>query len=456
MKKLHTLLSVALLTVVALAVSAGKRAAASTGWEVATSIAAGDIVAITNAEAQKELGGIELFGATRAGIAADYKGVPNGAFPLMVVEGCQKGTFAFMTLDGKYLAWEFATANSLSPSDVINANSSWRVTFEDGKAVIANVDNSSCKLQYSVADNRFAAYKAERVAITFWHHTPETITIAPESGDISEALAKATKYKNVGDIVINLKEGVTYTVSSPIVTPQSLTVNGNGATIDASTITGDNAVFKMPSGVTEPTTVDEIAFNNVSMKIATRLFYANRSKFWIKKLSVDNSVIAVDGTFKKSIFDCNGGGNVKLLSVNNSTIYANPKVGQNGGFFSSQSSQKPTEFGEDETQTFQITNSTLYNITNGNDMVTLREKDAARTTSSSRAWPVPATRRRPSGTWTATSSTGAVPTSAEQRRSRVPTTRSRTARPASLHSRMPTTASSTPGSTWSTPPLLNP
>ena len=375
MKKLHTLLSVALLTVVALAVSAGKRAAASTGWEVATSIAAGDIVAITNAEAQKELGGIELFGATRAGIAADYKGVPNGAFPLMVVEGCQKGTFAFMTLDGKYLAWEFATANSLSPSDVINANSSWRVTFEDGKAVIANVDNSSCKLQYSVADNRFAAYKAERVAITFWHHTPETITIAPESGDISEALAKATKYKNVGDIVINLKEGVTYTVSSPIVTPQSLTVNGNGATIDASTITGDNAVFKMPSGVTEPTTVDEIAFNNVSMKIATRLFYANRSKFWIKKLSVDNSVIAVDGTFKKSIFDCNGGGNVKLLSVNNSTIYANPKVGQNGGFFSSQSSQKPTEFGEDETQTFQITNSTLYNITNGNDMVTLREKD---------------------------------------------------------------------------------
>ena len=66
---------------------------------------------------------------------------------------------------------------------------------------------------------------------------------------------------------------------------------------------------------------------------------------------------------------------MKLLSVNNSTIYANPKIGQNGGFFSSQSSQKPTEFGEGETQTFQITNSTLYNITNGNDMVTLREKD---------------------------------------------------------------------------------
>ena len=375
MKKLHTLLSAALLCLVALAVSAGQRAAAAADWEVVTSLTIDEVVLITNAESQKELDGIQLYGATRAGKSADYKDVPNGAFPLIVAEGIEEGTYAFITPDGKYLAWDFATANSLNTSDVLNDNSSWRVTFEDGKAVIRNVDDGTHLLQYNADMNRFASYTTTKAAITLWHHTPETITVAPESGDISEALAKATKYKNVGDIVINLKEGVTYTVSSPIVTPQSLTVNGNGATIDASTITGDNAVFKMPSGVTEPTTVDEVAFNNVSMKIATRLFYANRSKFWIKKLSVENCVIAVDGTFKKSIFDCNGGGNVKLLSVNNSTIYANPKVGQNGGFFSSQSSQKPTEFGEGETQTFQITNSTLYNITNGNDMVTLREKD---------------------------------------------------------------------------------
>ena len=375
MKKLHILLSVALLCLVALAVSAGQRAAAAADWEVITSLAVDDVVLFTNADAQKELDGIQLYGATRAGKSADYKDVPNGAFPLIVAEGIEEGTYAFITPDGKYLAWDFATANSLNTSDVLNANSSWRVTFEDGKAVIRNVDDGTHLLQYNADMNRFASYTTAKAAITLWHHTPETITVAPESGDISEALAKASKYKNVGDIVINLTEGQSYTISQPIVAPQSLTVNGNGATIDASAITGDNAVFKMPSGVTEPTAVDEIAFNNVNMKIATRLFHANKSKFWIKKLSVDNCVIAVDGTFKKSIFDCNGGGNVKLLSVNNSTIYANPKVGQNGGFFSSQSSQKPTEFGEGETQTIQITNSTLYNITNGNDMVTLREKD---------------------------------------------------------------------------------
>ena len=200
------------------------------------------------------------------------------------------------------------------------------------------------------------------------------LTIA-SGKDIAAEIAAAKGENNPGSILVVLESNGTYTVGEPIEVAGSIVINGNGATIDASAITGDNAVVKMPSGVTEPTAVDEVAFNDVNMKIATRLFYANRSKFWIKKLSVDNSVIAVDGTFKKSIFDCNGGGNVKLLSVNNSTIYANPKIGQNGGFFSSQSSQKPTEFGEGETQTFQITNSTLYNITNGNDMVTLREKD---------------------------------------------------------------------------------
>ena len=204
----------------------------------------------------------------------------------------------------------------------------------------------------------------------------DNLLLAIASGkDIAAEIAAAKGENNPGSILVVLESNGTYTVGEPIEVAGSIVINGNGATIDASAITGDNAVVKMPSGVTEPTAVDEVAFNDVNMKIATRLFYANKSKFWIKKLSVDNSVIAVDGTFKKSIFDCNGGGNVKLLSVNNSTIYANPKIGQNGGFFSSQSSQKPTEFGEDETQTIQITNSTLYNITNGNDMVTLREKD---------------------------------------------------------------------------------
>ena len=203
----------------------------------------------------------------------------------------------------------------------------------------------------------------------------EDIEISPASGDISAALATAIEGKNVGSITINLTKDAAYTISAPIVVPNSLVINGNGATIDASSLTGDNAIIKLPAGVTDYTTYGEILFNDVNMKVATRLVYGNKSKFWVEKIGVENSTISVDGTFKKSIFDFNGGGNVKLLSVNKSTIYANPKIAQNGGFFSSQSSQKPTEFGASETQTFQITNSTLYNITNGNNMVTLRENN---------------------------------------------------------------------------------
>lgn len=203
----------------------------------------------------------------------------------------------------------------------------------------------------------------------------DDIEISPASGDISAALAAASEGKNVGSITINLTKDAAYTISAPIVVPNSLVINGNGATIDASSLTGDNAIIKLPAGVTDYTTFGEILFNDVNMKVATRLVYGNKSKFWVEKIGVENSTISVDGTFKKSIFDFNGGGNVKLLSVNKSTIYANPKIGQNGGFFSSQSSQKPTEFGASETQTFQITNSTLYNITNGNNMVTLRENN---------------------------------------------------------------------------------
>lgn len=199
-----------------------------------------------------------------------------------------------------------------------------------------------------------------------------------KSGDLSELIAayiEANPDLEAYDIV--LPAGGAYTVSAPIIISKPLTIIGDAtspATIDASVLTGDNAIIKM-APVEDMTTLEKVVFSNLNMKIATRLFYANKQKYWVKKLYVDNCLIAVDGTFKKSIFDCNGGGNVSHLLVNKSTIYANPKVGQNGGFFSSQSSQKPTEFGADEKQTFEITNSTLYNITNANDMCTLREKD---------------------------------------------------------------------------------
>ena len=369
MKKLHILLSAVLLCLVALAVSAGQRAATVADWEVITSLTIDEVVLITNADAQKELDGIQLYGATRAGRSADYKGVPNGAFPLIVAEGIEEGTYAFITPDGKYLAWDFATANSLNTSDVLNANSSWRVTFEDGKAVIRNVDDGTHLLQYNADMNRFASYTTTKAAITLWHHTPETITVAPESGDISEALAKATKYKNVGDIVINLKEGVSYTVSQPIVAPQSLTVNGNGATIDASAL--EAALITTPAGDLAEWMEGSLAVKDVTVKGLKKAFYASAGKNYLyNDFLIENSIIELAGTVGRD-FDFRKGGVARNFTISNSTVYA--PVATNESLYTSQSAQRATEAPGVEMQTFTIKNSTLYNLAKGKNFFTHRQ-----------------------------------------------------------------------------------
>ena len=262
--------------------------------------------------------------------------------------------------------------------DVVTVTATPAEGYELDAITVKGADESAIEVS---AENTFVMpAQAVTVSATF-KKLPADVTVEAADitdGDITAAITAKAAGAPVKNLTINLAAGGDYKITAPIEAYTSVLINGaEDATIDASSLTGDNAIIKLPAGVSDMTNFGQIAFNNVNMKIATRLVYANKSKFWIEKIAVDNCVISVDGTFKKSIFDCNSGGNVKLLSVNNSTIYADPKIGQNGGFFSSQSSQKPTEFGDEETQTFQITNSTLYNITNGNNMVTLRENNKA-------------------------------------------------------------------------------
>jgi hypothetical protein len=123
--------------------------------------------------------------------------------------------------------------------------------------------------------------------------------------------------------------------------------------------------------------IDVISFTNTKLSnLKYQLIYANKQSYLIKAIKVENSIIGVDGTNKKTIFDFNGGGNTGLLSINNSTIYANPTNGQNGGFFSTQSGKEVTDLGG-ETWAISITNSTLYNIANGKTVNTLRKNSQA-------------------------------------------------------------------------------
>ena len=120
-------------------------------------------------------------------------------------------------------------------------------------------------------------------------------------------------------------------------------------------------------------TIDNISFNDVEvLGLPYQLIYANKQKYIVKSLSVENSILGVDGTKKKTIFDFNGGGLPEALTINNSTIYSIPTCNSNGGFFSTQSGSKIDDLGA-EGFVLSITNSTLYNITNARTVNSLRQ-----------------------------------------------------------------------------------
>ena len=228
----------------------------------------------------------------------------------------------------------------------------------------------------------------------------EAIAIAPASGtDLATELAAAqAENPYPASITITLAADGAYTVGEPMSVNCPVTIKGDAskpATIDAAglgapmvQLTADiHPDFTKTESVTTTnedgtenvkeytyTELGDVVFENVKVTgLKRQLFYANKQKVVVNLLAVRNSVIGIDGTDKKTIFDFNGGGNTKKLEVANSTIWAEPSNGQNGGFFSSQSSQDVTEFNSTFTQEFNIANSTIYNITNGKTVSTLRK-----------------------------------------------------------------------------------
>ena len=232
----------------------------------------------------------------------------------------------------------------------------------------------------------------------------EPISLAPATGaDLATELAAAqAENPYPANITITLAADGAYTVGQTLAVNCPVTIKGDAekpATIDASALeapmvqltadihpdfTKTEGFAKQNEDGTEEVTdytytnLGSMVFENVNISgLKRQLFYANKQRVILDELAVRNSIIGADGTAKKTFFDFNGGGNTKKLEVSNSTIWANPTNGQNGGFFSSQSSQDVLEFYPGFTQLFQITNSTLYNITNGKTVSTLRKNSQA-------------------------------------------------------------------------------
>ena len=198
------------------------------------------------------------------------------------------------------------------------------------------------------------------------------IVISPTGGDIYTALAAEigdqTEY---GNITINLTEGAEYTISSSIVAPASITIKGNGATIDASAL--EAAMITTPAGDLDEWMEGNFTIKDVTIKgLAKSLFVSAGKNYLYNDFLIDNSVIEFNETAGFE-FDFRKGGVAKNFMINTSTLYA-PTATTNS-LYTSQSAQKGTDAPGVTYQMFSITNSTLYNFAKGKNFFTHRQSN---------------------------------------------------------------------------------
>ncbi len=146
------------------AVFATKSETGGTSIEKATSIAVGDKVILVYETDSKELGGISST-STKYGLGEAYTGTPAGVFPLDVVQGKTTGTFALMN-GSDYLGW--TSGNSLTTIGSLTDNSSWKISFSSGDAVIINSYDETRSIRWNSSSPRFACYTGGQKAVQLY------------------------------------------------------------------------------------------------------------------------------------------------------------------------------------------------------------------------------------------------------------------------------------------------
>ncbi|MBP3711032.1 MAG: DUF4957 domain-containing protein [Bacteroidaceae bacterium] len=197
----------------------------------------------------------------------------------------------------------------------------------------------------------------------------EDIVINPENGaDIFEALILAEMNVKVRNISINLVKNGNYTISGPLTAYANFEIQGNGATIDASSL--NNNFIQMAT--TANPAIEYISIHNATVKgLKKPLFYSTQMGYLINWLTIDNCIIEVAANVTS--VDFTKGSVARNFNIENSSVYA-PTATANS-FYSSQNGQKLAEFDSEGTQTFTIKNSTMYNLATGKNFFTHRQNN---------------------------------------------------------------------------------
>ena len=205
----------------------------------------------------------------------------------------------------------------------------------------------------------------------------DVVVDAVTGTDLAAQIAAAyATIKNPKSLTVNLTAGETYTASSSISLDGSVpfTINGNGATIDASENEGafiqmaaTPAVEKNASEayLTEPINIKDVTINDIQSYL---IYYSGSVKCVVKDFTVDNSIVKMATAKDLTAFIRlnNGQSGIKDLTIKNSTFYQTGE--KNCQYFVQYSQGDPARWGlaTDETWSFNYYNNTFYKVGTGN------------------------------------------------------------------------------------------
>ena len=175
----------------------------------------------------------------------------------------------------------------------------------------------------------------------------QDIEISPRTGDIYQAYVQATSGLTVGKLTINLLSGVNYTITGQLSAQAGIVINGNGAQIDAASLTGPMIAIASKEDYSTWDTVSEITLRNLTIKgIAYQLFRSSQSKYVVDNFNIDNCFVEIAGN--TSVIDCTVGSVIGRMKLKNSTFYAREPTLR--PFFTSQSGQTSSQVSDTQKQ----------------------------------------------------------------------------------------------------------
>ena len=203
------------------------------------------------------------------------------------------------------------------------------------------------------------------------------IVVNPAAGtDIAVAIAEKEKVVNPLNITVNL-EAANYTISEAVEGSNDIIINGHGATIDASAVSGALVKFvEAPAAAPAPRRApanpsDYIYIDNVIIKDVTitgikgSIFYDDNKKLCVENFTIDNAVLglATEATDNQAFISFKAGG-VKDFTMKNSTVYQTGAEESNF-FLRYNNAARLDRYGYDketETQSIRYLNNTFYNV----------------------------------------------------------------------------------------------